>query len=103
HVIDVDDGAAFVEAALVVIASHPAASGRAAGLVAAMGEAQAIRAVAQGAGVEVRVVDDAMLVGASAPSVRPIGILPTREAGVAMVGAMPVLGRVSAETLEAVA
>jgi precorrin-3B synthase len=103
HVIDIDDAAPFVEAALVSIASHPAASGRAAGLVAALGEAQTIGAVAQRAGVVVRVVDGATLVGRSAPSVRPIGILPTSKAGRAMVGAMPVLGRVSAETLDAVA
>ncbi len=102
-VLDVDDAASFVEAAVVVIASHPAASGRAAGLVGAMGEAQAISTVACRAGVGLREVDADALVTGTEPSARPIGIWPARQAGMVMIGAMPVLGRISAQTLEAVA
>jgi precorrin-3B synthase len=97
---DVD---AFVMTALEAVAAHPAAHGRISGLTGDLGEAATIRVLAEHAGCPVRQIDASTAGSAGGPSVRPIGILAAREPGTVMVGTMPVLGRLAAETLSAIA
>ena len=92
----------FVTAALEELAARPAARGRMGGLVALMGHDEAVVAIARRADIDVERGDPGSLDPERGSSVQPIGILAERQPGMWMVGAMPVLGRLSAETLEAV-
>jgi precorrin-3B synthase len=95
----------FVTAVLEAIEATPATAGRASGLVTAMkmNQPEAIASIARSAHIELEVGAPAMADLRRGPSVRPIGVLDDRRSDLRMVGAMPILGRLSAETLDAIA
>jgi sulfite reductase beta subunit-like hemoprotein len=92
----------LVTAVLEAIEATPATAGRASGLVAVMNQSEAIASIARHAHIEVEIGELGSPQSGRGPSARPIGVLDDRQPGLRMVGAMPILGRLSAETLDAI-
>ena len=103
RLVDPDDAPDLVAGALELIADRADAKGRTAGVVAALGEHEALRQAAARRGVSLTTVAADEVRPLPQPSVRPIGVLPQRQDGLSMVGAMPVLGRLAAAQCSAVA
>jgi precorrin-3B synthase len=89
----------FVTAALELVGGAPLPAGRMRALVREWGHEESIALVARRAGITVEMVGPEELAPAPGPSARPLGIRRARQRGFSMVGAMPVLGRLSADTL----
>jgi precorrin-3B synthase len=94
---------ALVEGVLELMAEHEDAGGRISELVARWGSGPVLRRAAARRGVDLFEVAHSGLGLPSRPSLRPIGELPQHQPGYAVVGAMPVLGRLSAGQLGAIA
>ncbi len=94
---------ALVGGVLELMAEHEDVGGRISGLVARLGSGQVLRDAAARRGVELSEVAPGDRGHPTRPSLRPIGELPQHQHGYAVVGAMPVLGRLSAGQLGAIA
>jgi precorrin-3B synthase len=103
HLVDPDDALDLVAGALELVADHVDAKGRMAGVVAALGEHEALRQAAERGGVPLTKALAKGMCPLPESSVRPIGVLPQRQAGLSMLGAMPVLGRLTAAQCGAIA
>jgi precorrin-3B synthase len=71
-------------------------------LVAELGHEEAMASIARRAHVNLERADPGSIEPAPGPSMRPVGVLADRRPGRRVVGAAPMLGRLSPETLEAV-
>jgi precorrin-3B synthase len=97
------DVGVFVSASVEELGVRQETNGRMSGLVAALGHSGAMMSIARRAHINVEIVDPGSVEPCRGPSVRPIGVLADHRLGMQMVGAMPILGRLSAETLDAIA
>ena len=91
------DAGDLLAGALELMAERVEAKGRMADLVALRGRVDVLDDAASRRGVRLRRVPPPAICARSEPSHRPIGALPQRQVGLSMVGAMPLLGRLSAE------
>jgi precorrin-3B synthase len=97
------DAADLVRGLLDLMLEHPEAGGRMSGLVALLGTDEVLRLVAARHDLHLFEVAPGARGSVSAPSRRPIGELAQRGLAHVMVGAMPVLGRLSGQQLDALA
>ncbi len=98
-----DNVADLLGGILDLMAEHAEVGGRLSGLVALLGVDEALDQAAARRDVHLFRLAPADVAFSAEPSLRPIGVLPQQQAGLAMVGAMPVLGRLSAVQLEDIA
>jgi precorrin-3B synthase len=98
-----EDAASLVEGAVALSADYPEARGRMSGLVALLGAEKVLSLAAASHDIQLAEVAHRDVERATTPSRPPIGRLPQRESDHALVGAMPVLGRLSGQQLGAVA
>lgn len=94
---------AVVGAVNDLISIHAVEGGRVTGLTALLGRRETLRQIAARSGALLEQVEPGDLRTLAGPSDRPIGVIAQRQPGVSMVGAMPVLGRLTPATLDAVA
>jgi precorrin-3B synthase len=98
-----DDAVDLVCGVLDLMAEHSEVGGRLSGLVALLGIDETLDQAAARRGVHLFRLAPTEYAFSAEPSLRPIGVLLQRQTGLAMVGAMPVLGRLSAVQLEEIA
>ena len=98
-----DDAVDLLGGVLDVMTEHSEVGGRLSGLVALLGLGETLDRAAARRSVQLVRLEPSDVAFSTGPSLRPIGLLPQHEAGLAMVGAMPVLGRLSAVQLEDIA
>ncbi len=102
-VVSPEDAGNLVRGAVALMADHPAAGGRMSGLVTLLGGEEVLSRAAASHDIAVATVAGRDVARPSGPSLRPIGQLRQRGAGHTLVGAMPVLGRLSGQQLGAIA
>jgi precorrin-3B synthase len=98
-----DDAGNLVSELLDLMARHPEVGGRMSGLVALLGPDEVLRRAAAPQDIQLAAVMRRELEPTNAPSIPPIGVLAQRGPHHAMVGAMPVLGRLSGQQFESIA
>jgi precorrin-3B synthase len=98
-----DDAVEFLHGVLDLMTEHSEVGGRLSGLVALLGLDETLDQAAARRGVHLFRLAPTEFAFSAEPSLRPIGVLLQRQTGLAMVGAMPVLGRLSAVQLEEIA
>jgi precorrin-3B synthase len=98
-----DDAGALVTGLLDLMAHYTEVGGRMAGLVALLGLDRVLSLVSARRDLRLSAVARREVERANAPSRRPIGELAQSGSGHVMIGAMPVLGRLSAQELGAIA
>jgi precorrin-3B synthase len=98
-----DDAVSLVSGLLELMAHHPGAGGRMAGLVALLGSDKVLDLAAASGGIRLSEATSDQIEVSNAPSVQPIGQLSQGGSGHTMVGAMPVLGRLSGQQFGAIA
>ena len=102
-VVSPEDAGNLVRGAVALLADHPAAGGRMSGLVTLLGGEEVLRRAAVPHDIALATVAGRDVARPAGPSLRPIGQLPQRGARQTLVGAMPVLGRLSGPQLGAIA
>ena len=98
-----EHAAAVACAVIDLISINSVVGGRVSGLTALLGTREALRQIAARSGAPLREVEPGELRPLAGPSDRPIGVIAQRQPGTSMVGAMPILGRLTPATLEAIA
>jgi precorrin-3B synthase len=98
-----EDAGSLVEGAVALMADYPAARGRMSGLVHLLGTEKVLSLAAASRHIELVAMARQDVTRPTTASRRPIGQLRQRGPGHTMVGAMPVLGRLSGQELAAVA
>jgi precorrin-3B synthase len=103
YVVAAHDAYNLIASALELMAKHVDANGRMSGLIELLGEEEVLHQAAARSGARLLTVAPGDICAKVESAVRPIGVLPQRQAGRSMVGAMPILGRLSAEAFGAIA
>jgi precorrin-3B synthase len=98
-----EDAGDLVRGLLDLMERYPESGGRMAGLVARLGSGEVLRLAAEPRDMQLLSVTCRDVERVTTTSQRPIGELPQRTPGHSMVGAMPVLGRLSGRELGAIA
>jgi precorrin-3B synthase len=98
-----DDAGRLVGGLLDLMAHYPDAGGRMSGLVARLGLDKVMDLAAASGEIRLSEATPGELDVSNAPSIQPIGQLPQGWPGHTMVGAMPVLGRLSPQQLGTIA
>jgi precorrin-3B synthase len=102
-VVRADDACGLVTGALDLMAETSEAGGRMSGLVGLLGLDGVLSLLTARGGVHLSELAPSQVERVTAPSLRPIGELAQRGSGHVMIGAMPVLGRLSGQELGAIA
>jgi precorrin-3B synthase len=102
-VVGSDSAGSLVSGLLDLMARHPEVGGRMAGLVTRLGVDEVLRLAGESHDIRLSEVTPGEIERSHAPSRRPIGVLAQRGPGHAMIGAMPVLGRLSVQQLQTIA